>query len=253
MTKRDPQEPYVRALNREIAELSQKLAEMETRHRDELKALNASLFVSQVQTVDAIVQAIEAKDLYTSGHSRRVMELSLSIAVATGLSQERLWLVHVGALLHDVGKIGVLDQSLRKTSGLDDMEYLQLKAHPLIGERIVRRIDQFADAAPIVRWHHERHDGKGYPDGLEGDQIPLESMIVCVADAFDAITTKRAYNTPKTRAEALVEIQAHAGRQFDPRVVEALRAALSPNQMASVRIEESDFEGGFDIPEDIGV
>jgi len=253
MNQREPQEPYIRALRREIEELTKQLSDMERNHQRAIGELKASLFVSQVQTVDAIVEAIEAKDPYTSGHSRRVMELSLMIGAAMHLEQERMWRVHVGALLHDVGKIGVLDQSLRKTTRLDDLEYLQLKAHPLIGERIVRKIDQFADVAPIVRWHHERYDGQGYPDGLKGDQIPVESAIIFVADAYDAITSKRTYNKPRTRVEAADEIQKHAGTQFHPDVAAALRAALEPNRLESIRIDESDFQDGFDIPEDIGI
>jgi len=253
MNQREPQEPYIRALRREIEELTKQLSDMERNHQRAIGELKASLFVSQVQTVDAIVEAIEAKDPYTSGHSRRVMELSLMIGAAMHLEQERMWRVHVGALLHDVGKIGVLDQSLRKTTRLDDLEYLQLKAHPLIGERIVRKIDQFADVAPIVRWHHERYDGQGYPDGLKGDQIPVESAIIFVADAYDAITSKRTYNKPRTRVEAADEIQKHAGTQFHPDVAAALRAALEPNRLESIHIDESDFQDGFDIPEDIGI
>lgn len=243
----------VAGLQQQVKDLTHQLAQIEKNHARELRLAEANQFMSQVQTVDAIVEAIEAKDEYTSGHSRRVMELSLMVGAALRLDAARMWKLHIGALLHDVGKIGVLDLSLTKTTRLDDQEYLQLKAHPLIGERIVRKIDIFSEVAPVVRWHHERYDGKGYPDGLQGDQIPIESAIISIADTYDAITSKRAYNKPMTWAAALEEIERNSGTQFSPAAVAALKSAVAPNEVLSVHIDDSDFVGGLQIPDEIGI
>jgi len=236
------------ALQQKVRELSAQLEEAEKRERD-FRRLEASLLMGQVQTVEVIVGAIEAKDEYTRGHSRRVAELSDMIGAILKFDSSRLWKLHIAATLHDVGKIGVYNTSLRKESRLDDREYLQLKEHPEIGERILRNVDQFFDIAQVVRWHHERYDGKGYPDGLRGDEIPIESAIMCVADAFDAITTKRTYNKPRTVEQAIEEIMEHSGTQFNPRVVDALRQALLPNKLNSIQFEDSDFGYDFEIPD----
>jgi len=236
-------------LRKEIQRLQVELASAK-RRIDGFRALEAELLMAQVQTVEAIVEAIEAKDPYTSGHSRRVAELSLQIGSGLKLTNDKLWRLHIAALVHDVGKIGVYDSSLRKASRLNDEEYLQLKEHPLIGERIISKIDHFADIAPIVRWHHERYDGKGYPDHLVGDEIPVESAIVCIADTYDAITSKRTYSKARTTAEALDEIDRNAGTQFSPAVVAALRQALLPNELMSITLNESDFALDFEIPDE---
>ncbi|HDS74438.1 MAG TPA: HD domain-containing protein, partial [Firmicutes bacterium] len=155
--------------------------------------------------------------------------------------------LNIAALLHDVGKIGVYDSSLRKTTRLSNEEILQLKEHPTIGAGIIKRIDFFHDIAPIVRSHHERFDGHGYPDGLANDAIPIESRIICVADAYDAITSKRTYNKPLSPLKAVEEIERNSGTQFDPEVVSALRNALEPNDLPTVQLNEDDFEE-FEIP-----
>lgn len=235
-------------LQRKVAELSARLEEAERRER-ELRKLEASLLMAQVQTVVAIVGTIEAKDEYTSGHSHRVAERSAMIGAILRFDTMRMRKLYIAALLHDVGKIGVYDTSLRKKSRLDDSEYLQLKEHPVIGERIVRKVDYFADLANIIRWHHERYDGMGYPDGMRGSETPIESAIICVADAYDAITTKRTYNKPKTTEQAVEEIMNNSGTQFNPTVVDALRRALLPNQLTWICLQDSDFDKDFEIPD----
>ena len=237
------------ALRNELDELREKLRRADAQI-EELRLLEASMLMAQVQTVEAFVTSIEAKDEYTSGHSRRVAELSLMVGAAIGLNADRMWKLNLGALLHDVGKIGVYDSSLQKTTRLSDEEFLQLKEHPVTGEGIINRIDAFKDIAPLVRSHHERFDGNGYPDELTGDQIPIESAIICAADAFDAITSKRTYNKPLTTVEAVEELARNSGTQFNPKVVEALRKALEPNEVTSVSISESDFVD-FEIPDEI--
>jgi len=238
-----------KALRNEIDELREQLRQAESQI-EELRQLEASMLMAQVQTVEGFVTTIEAKDEYTSGHSRRVAELSLMVGAAIGLNADRMWKLNLAALLHDVGKIGVYDSSLQKTTRLSDEEFLQLKEHPVTGEGIINRIDALKDIAPLVRSHHERYDGKGYPDQLTGDQIPIESAIICAADAFDAITSKRTYNNPLTMVEAVEELARNSGTQFHPKVADALRKALEPNEVMSVSLSEGDFVD-FEIPDDI--
>ncbi len=236
----------LRVLQDTVAHLREKLwfAEQQI---EEFRSLEAQLLMAQVQVVEAIVGAIEAKDEYTSGHSRRVRELSLLIGAVLGLSTDRMWKLNIAALLHDVGKIGVYDSSLRKTTRLNSEELLQLKEHPVIGEGIINRIDFFRDVSRLVRSHHERFDGSGYPDQLCAEEIPLESKIICIADAYDAITSKRTYNKPLSPMKAVEEIERNTGTQFDPEVVQALRRALEPNDLPTVQLNDDDF-GDFEIP-----
>ena len=242
----------VKRLRGELRGERLRLQGLEQRLQD-MENLEAQFMMAQVETVEAIVEAIDAKDPYTSGHSRRVRDMSLQIGAALSLDRDTMRRLLFASLLHDVGKIGVSGASLRKTSRLDDDEYMQLKQHPVIGERIVRKIDYFTDIAPLVRWHHERYDGRGYPDKLKGDEIPLESAIVCVADAYDAMTSKRPYGKPKTHTEAVKETERHSGTQFSPQVIEGLKLVTAAGRLESVSIDESDFGEDFEIPDDIGM
>jgi HD-GYP domain-containing protein (c-di-GMP phosphodiesterase class II) len=243
----DARNDEINSLRSEIENLREDLRRSE-RQIDDFRALEAQMLMAQIQTVEVIVTALEARDEYTSGHSRRVAELSLLIGAGVKLRAERMWKLNIAALLHDVGKIGVYDSSLRKTTRLNDEEFLQLKEHPIIGERIINKIDFFSDIAPLVRSHHERYDGRGYPDQLKGDQIPVESAIICVADAYDAITSKRTYNNPMSPTDAVDEIENNAGSQFSPSVVESLRNALRPNDLGAYSLDENDFVD-FEFPE----
>jgi HD-GYP domain-containing protein (c-di-GMP phosphodiesterase class II) len=237
------------ALQRENGKLRRQLdaAQKEVR---EARELEARLTMAGVQTVEAIVGTLEAKDPYTSGHSKRVAQLSLQMGAVFRLEQQRMWDLHIAALLHDIGKIGVYDSALNKATRLNDEEFSLFKEHPITGEHIIKKIDHFADIALIVRWHHERYDGNGYPDGKKGDEYPVEAAIICAADAFDAITSKRTYNKPKTIVDAVAEIQKHSGTQFHPDVVAALEQALKPKELASVHFDDSDFGADFEIPDD---
>ena len=244
-----PKRASVKQLRSEVARLNAELLAAQQR-LEELADLEAQLQMAQVETVEAIVEAIDAKDPYTSGHSRRVAELSLQIGAALEFDRAAMWRLRFAALLHDVGKIGVSGASLRKTSRLDDDEYIHLKQHPIIGERIVRKIDNLSEVAPLIRWHHERYDGRGYPDRIKGDDIPLESAIVCAADAYDAMTSKRPYTLPMTHVEAVEEMARNGGTQFSPMVVMGLRAATTVGRINSISLDEGDFEGEFEIPEE---
>ena len=175
-----------------------------------------------VATIEALIGTLEAKDPYTAGHSNRVAAHSLAIGAELGVPGSMLPDLHTGAMLHDIGKIGVVDSVLFKPTRLSEDEFDQIKDHPRSGARINDACNRSATVLGIVFHHHERYDGRGYPAGLRGIDIPLAARIVNVADAFDAMTTNRPYGTTKTHAEATIELQDGAGSQFDPQVVAAL-------------------------------
>jgi putative nucleotidyltransferase with HDIG domain len=179
-------------------------------------------------TIESMVNALEAKDPYTAGHSQRVCRYALAIAAELGFPEEQVGELQTGAMLHDIGKIGVGDGVLLKPGRLSDAEFDEIKDHPRRGARIIDAFNRSSTVLAVVFHHHERYDGRGYPAGLRGVDIPLPARIVNAADAFDAMTTSRPYNgEPKTRAEGLAELRRGAGSQFDPRVVEALERALA--------------------------
>ncbi len=188
------------------------------------------LFLQGVQT---LAHALEAKDAYTSGHSLRVSRYAVKTAVRLGFTGDRLEEIRLGAELHDIGKIGTRESVLNKPGPLTPEEWAHVTEHVVLGERILAPLARDTPAVlRIVRHHHERMDGLGFPDGLAGERIPLEARIVCVADAFDAMTTSRAYRNPRDPAEACQELQHVAGTQFDPQVVEAFLAAFpDPGQL----------------------
>lgn len=174
-----------------------------------------------IQTIKAIVAAVDAKDSYTRGHSDRVREMSVAIARELKLPEGEQEVIEYMALLHDTGKIGVSEAILNKPGRLTEEEYQVIKDHPVIGARIVSEVDLFKKASTIVRHHHEWYNGEGYPDGLQGEEISLGARIIAVADAFDAMTSERPYRRARSVEEALAELKANVGKQFDPRVVEA--------------------------------
>jgi HD-GYP domain-containing protein (c-di-GMP phosphodiesterase class II) len=184
---------------------------------------NRELFISSIR---AFAAAIDAKDPYTAGHSERVADLARTITRYLGQSEEFQTKVWIGGLLHDVGKIGVEDRILSKGGVLSASEFEQMKAHPTIGAEILAPIEPLRDMIPIVRWHHENWNGRGYPDGLRGDEIPLSARIVAVADCYDAVTTDRPYQKaylPRDAAEVITRL---AGSRFDAKVVTAFLRAF---------------------------
>ncbi len=170
-------------------------------------------------TVQALAASIDAKDQYTRGHSERVAYLSAEIGRAMGMSKEEIERIRIGGIVHDVGKIGVPESVLTKPSRLTDEEFEKIKLHPEIGHRILKDIPQLADVLPGVLHHHERFDGKGYPHGLAGKDIPLIARIMAIADTFDAMSSTRAYRPAMPREKVLAEFERCAGTQFDPEIV----------------------------------
>jgi HD-GYP domain-containing protein (c-di-GMP phosphodiesterase class II) len=169
-----------------------------------------------------LVEALEAKDPYIKEHLRAVSGLALRIGSEISLPGEQMEALASGALLHDVGKIGIPDRILQKAGRLTEDEYAEIKRHPVLGVSILTPATELASALPIVKHHHERFDGKGYPDGLRGEDIPLTARIVSVADAFDSMIRARPYGYGISRKAALREIEENSGTQFDPRIVRAL-------------------------------
>jgi len=169
-----------------------------------------------------LVEALEAKDPYIKEHLRSVSSLALRIGIEISLSGEQMEALSSGALLHDVGKIGIPDRILQKSGRLTEEEYAEIKRHPALGVSILTPVGELAPALPVVKHHHERFDGKGYPDGLRGEDIPLIARIVSVADAFDSMVRARPYGYGISRKAALGEIEENSGTQFDPRIVRAL-------------------------------
>ena len=174
-----------------------------------------------LSTIQALAAAVDAKDAYTQGHSSRVARYAVALAQSIGLSEAEVDLVHITGTLHDVGKIGVPDAILKKPSKLDAEERRIMETHPALGEVIIRKAPQLADTLPGVRHHHERWDGKGYPDGIAGEAIPQLARLLAVADTFDAMTSDRPYRKGLSWEVALGEVGRCAGTQFEPRLAEA--------------------------------
>jgi putative nucleotidyltransferase with HDIG domain len=191
-----------------------------------LSAAEAETRAAYLGAIRALAAALDARDPYPAGHSERVSVLSVLMGRHLKLDAHELDVLRLGALLHDIGKIGLADEILRKPGGLTSDEFEQIKRHPVLGARILRQVPFFAPHLPIVELHHERPDGLGYPLGLRGDEIPLAARIVHVADAFDAMTSARAYRPARGYPIAIAELRRHSGTQFDAASVDALIAAL---------------------------
>jgi putative nucleotidyltransferase with HDIG domain len=191
-----------------------------------LGAAEAETRAAYLGAIRALAAALDARDPYTAGHSERVSAYSVMIGRQLQLGDADIDVLRLGALLHDIGKIGLTDEILRKPGALTPEEFEQIKRHPALGARILRQVPFLAPHLPIVELHHERPDGKGYPFGLRAEDIPLAARIVHVADAFDAMTSARAYRPARPAAEAVAELERHSGTQFDPQSVVAFCTAL---------------------------
>jgi HD-GYP domain-containing protein (c-di-GMP phosphodiesterase class II) len=182
-----------------------------------------------MKAIKALIAAMEAKDKTTSGHSLRVLNYTMMLSSGIDLNEEEKFILQLSAALHDIGKIGISDNILNKNSSLQKTEYDLVKAHPIIGSEIVGRIDELDQVSDIIRHHHERFDGSGYPDGLIGEDIPLFSRIIAIADTYEALISDRIYRRRLDKEKALKVLKRNAGTQFDPLLVELFIEKIRKN------------------------
>ena len=197
------------------------------RINEELSESNEKLEKAYLDMVQTLRYTVEAKDTYTRGHSDRVSEYSVLIGEKLGLPEDQIKTLRIGGLFHDIGKIGIPDSILLKPDKLSDDEYSQIKNHPSIGAHILGSAEIFKDIIPIVKHHHERYDGNGYPSRLKGEEIPYIARIAAVADTFDAMTSRRSYRGPIDIEHVKEEIKRCEGTQFDPQIAEVFLEILN--------------------------
>lgn len=205
---------------------------------EELADSKELLEKSYLESIEVLRKTVEVKDVYTRGHSDRVSEYSLLIGEKLNLPPEQMKTLKIGALFHDIGKIGIPDAILLKTDKLTDDEYSEIKNHPAIGAHILSNASIFADIIPIVKHHHERYDGKGYPARLAGEDIPYLARIVAVADTFDAMTSRRSYRQALDFDYTTNEIERCKGTQFDPAIADVFLEILRTNQDKITEIQK---------------
>jgi diguanylate cyclase (GGDEF)-like protein/putative nucleotidyltransferase with HDIG domain len=220
----------VKELRRSYAELEQANEKLRGLLADN-RSLLGKMHHSYLSTITSLARTIEAKDPYTGGHTERVADISIALAAELGYDDEQLRAVRVGALIHDIGKIGVPDRVLLKKGALNALELTAIRRHPEISSYILAELELPPIVKQMVRSHHERYDGAGYPDGLVAEEIPVAARILSVADALDAMTSDRPYRQALPVDEALVEIRSLASKQFCPRVVDALDACMDRGEL----------------------
>jgi putative two-component system response regulator len=208
---------------------------LENQHLQENKA--EILF----KALKALMRALDAKDPYTYGHSQRVVKLAMMMADELNLDTERRYSLQLAAALHDIGKIGMPDKILNKAEGLADYEVNKAKDHPIIGSQILGEIEELSEVASIVRHHHERFDGTGYPDGLRGQAIPFFSRILSIIDAYEALVSDRVYRKGMKSQKAFEVIKNNSGKQFDPHLVDIfINAMQKPNNFTNIENTKID-------------
>lgn len=205
---------------------------------DELKDTNDKLQKAYMESIETLRFTVEAKDTYTRGHSDRVSKYSVLLGERLGLSEEDINTLRIGGLFHDIGKIGVPDSILLKESKLTDDEYSEIKNHPTIGAHILSNATIFQDVLPIVKHHHERHDGNGYPGKLKGEEIPYLAKIAAIADSFDAMTSRRTYRDSLSLDIVKSEFEKCKGTQFDPKCTDAFLDILNNEYFKIEEIRE---------------
>jgi diguanylate cyclase (GGDEF)-like protein/putative nucleotidyltransferase with HDIG domain len=201
----------------------------------ELAEVRTSAATPQDDAIEALAVALLERDRYTGEHSKAVIDISAAVARNLGLDDGEVQRIRSAALLHDIGKVAIPDDILRKPGPLTEQEWKLMKQHPMIGERILRVLPGLGSVARIVRHEHERWDGAGYPDGLAREDIPIGSRIIIAADSYHAITSDRPYRAARSHAEALEELSVNAGTQFDPQVTAALIGHLYGRRQAGIR------------------
>lgn len=207
-------------LQEELAAYHKNLEKLVEERTSKLQEAYRILKKTHLDSVKVLAGAMDAKDPYTKGHSERVSKMSVGIGLKLGFSEERLESLEYGALLHDIGKIGIMDVVLKKQSPLNSAELQYIKEHPLIGAKILEGIEFFKDKIPMIRNHHECFDGSGYPDALKAEKIPLEARIISVPDAFDARASLRRHSKPMPLKDVVAEMEKSKGKQFDPKILE---------------------------------
>lgn len=215
---------YQRTLEEKVEERTKELSEKNQELRD--------LFLSSIR---ALAQALEAKDGYTQGHSMRAAADAVKVARYLALPEEEIESIRLAGLLHDIGKIGIKEAVLNKPGKLDATEWQQVHEHPVLAEKILTPIEELKDVIKIIRHHHERFDGEGYPDALRGNEIPLGARILSVTDSYDAMISARPYRAPLRADEAAAVLQEEAGAQFDPVVVRAFVTCVTSQESATQR------------------
>ena len=223
---------------RHIIELTRLQNDLESQVREKTEAVirqQEKLNRLSIQIVMTLSGAVDAKDKYTNGHSKHVAEYSREIARRYGYDEERAQNIYMIGLLHDIGKIGIPDTIINKPDRLTDEEYAIIKQHPAMGWHILENIPEFPELAIGAHWHHERFDGRGYPDGLMGKAIPEEARIIAVADAYDAMTSRRSYRSILPQAAVRAEIENGSGSQFDPVFADIMLQMISEDKEFTMR------------------
>jgi HD-GYP domain-containing protein (c-di-GMP phosphodiesterase class II) len=222
----------------------QELAEIYNRAAVSVRAAGENLEAAYLEFVGSLANALDARDQYTAGHSSRVSQLSCATASALELGPDEVERIRIGALLHDVGKIGIADSVLQKPGRLTDEEFALVKQHPVIGRRILEGVQGFAPFLAAVELHHENWDGTGYPKGQAGEETPIEARIIHVADAYDAMTTDRSYRRGLSHERAISILNEYAGIQFDPHIVKTFvnlpREVLTEHVAAQKAAQEAE-------------
>jgi putative nucleotidyltransferase with HDIG domain len=200
-----------------LAKQNKELTDSKARMEEALRKLE----YSYRETISAASTAIDARDTYTAGHSKRVADIACKISRELEYNDNQIKCIELAALFHDIGKIGVPDNILNKQGKLDDEEFEKIKMHSLLGYNILKNIEFLPEALPAILYHHERPDGKGYPEGLKDDNIPIEAAIIAIADTYDAMTSDRPYRKALSHEFAIEEIKKKSGVQFKKEVVDA--------------------------------
>ena len=213
-----------------------KMARTITEQRLHLEQYNKDLEIAYIATIKLLAAAIDARDPYTLGHSERVARYSVLIGEKLNFTPEQLKDLETACLFHDVGKIRTPDLILLKDASLDDEEFLLMKKHPEDGAEILHIVESLHKHIPAVRYHHEWHDGSGYPEGIGGDDIPIHAAIIAIADAYDAMTSKRSYKTAKSKEAAIDELKRCRGTQFNPRITDIFVEILESADVSDARI-----------------
>lgn len=219
----------------ELIRLQTDLSREVEKKTEVVKAQHEKLERISMQIVKTLSGAIDAKDTYTNGHSTRVAEYAREIARNAGFTEVQQNDIYMMGLLHDVGKIGISESIINKPARLTDEEYHVIQTHPLMGAQILSNITEFPQLATGARWHHERYDGKGYPDGIAGEEIPVEARIIAIADAYDAMSSRRSYRDVLAQDYIYGELEKGKGTQFDPVFTDVMLAMMDADTAYDMR------------------